>query len=84
MTTVLMITLLMLFVGFLDSPVTPTGQADKYGIFKMITKLKWAMLIAVADTGVFVLTKRGLIVGTIKMFFFYAVKLYQVNESLPG
>ena len=70
MTTDLVLTLLMLFVGLLDTPVTQTGQADIiYGVSKMITKFTWAMLIVVADTGVLVLTKRVLIVDMIKMFF---------------
>ena len=69
-TMVLVLTLLMPFVGLLDTPVTQTGQADiYYGVSKMITKFTWAMLIVVADTGVLVLTKRVLIVDMIKMFF---------------
>ena len=73
MTTVLILTLLMLFVGFLDTSITTDGQADRNGKYKVASTFIWTMLNVLVEIGAPAVTERVTIVNILRMFFLSAV-----------
>ena len=73
MTTVLILTRLMLFVGFLDTSVSTAGQAERNGKYKVFSTFIWTMLTVLKEIGAPALTVRVTIVDILRMFFLSAV-----------
>ena len=74
MTTVLILTRLMLFVGFLDTSITTDGQAERNGKYNVFSTFIWTMLTVLKEIGAPALTVRvPVIVDILRMFFLSAV-----------
>ena len=75
MTTILMTTLLMLFVVILDTPVIPAGQVDQNGRYRTTMTLKLVKFNVVTETGVLVISQQVIYrtVITVKISFLRVV-----------